>query len=464
LKAVDDDDSKAKFAWSGENNDLHVTTAGVLRWVGAAPSHDDKTAANNKFKLDVTVTSSGDDVGSGDNETTREVTVTVTASDNVVVALKLNPASISEAGGTSTVTAELEDPASSEFYVTVSVTKEGSEVRLSSNKTLTIRKGDKTSSGPPVTITAINDDNAYEPGAKSDGYKRKVAVSGAMSPRIDNMEVKGASLLIEDDDLAYGKIVLNLAKGRIDETDDPDATGSQNVDTVTAVLAGGVMFPRDVTITVTVNALPGPDGELGTDDDIPLATLSSPATLTIPANTRASTGEVTITADDDDNTVNTVVTVGGTTTWNHDGDDGTTAVEAVPEASRPASRYLTVNDDDVAPGMPASVSAVSDITTGGFTISWEAPSNMGSLDGTDGAAANITYQARYTATSEANDPTTTDAEWDVPWAAQASPYTVTGATLVENRGYTVQVRTVLTVGGATLNSGSVTKTFTVPSS
>ena len=223
LKAVDDDDSKAEFAWTGANNDLHVNSDGVLRWV-TVPSHDDKVAANNKYKLDVTVTSSGDDVGSGDNETTGEVTVTVTASDNVVVALKLNPASISEAGGTSTVTAELEDPASSEFYVTVSVTKEGDEVRLSSNKTLTIREGDKTSSGPPVTITAINDDNTYEPGAKKDGYKRKVTVSGAMSPKLDNMEVKSASLLIEDDDLAYGKIVLALEDSSIDESGDDNST------------------------------------------------------------------------------------------------------------------------------------------------------------------------------------------------------------------------------------------------
>ncbi len=456
MKAVDDDDSKAKFAWSGTNNDLHVTAAGELRWVGTPPSHDDKVPANNKKTLDVTVTSSGANVGDGDNETTEEVTVTVTASDNVVVALKLDPASISEAGGTSTVTAELENPAASEFYVTVSVSS-ATEVKLSSNKTLTIRKGDKSSSGPPVTITAINDDNVYNAGKKADGYKRAVTVSGAMSPKIDNMDVKSAKLLIEDDDLAYGKIVLTLEDAQIDES------GSDNATTVTAKVVGGIPFSEIVTVLIEAS-----DG----------ATAAAEAnTIVIPAGARApvagTNDEVTITADDDANVVNTPVTVSGTATvpdadnTDTETDDTDTLVDEtttdpVPEASRPDDVYLTVNDDDVAPGRPADVT-VSAISTTGFTVSWEAPSSLGTLDGTDGAATNITYERRYTTTAEANDPTTTDAEWDQVWATVTSPDAVS-ATLVAGRGYTVQVRAVLTVGGDVLNSSSVTKTFTVPAS
>ncbi len=456
MKAVDDDDDEATFTWAGSNNRLHVTGDGALRWVGSPPSHS-KVAANNKYTLDVEVTSAGDDVGTS-TTAEGEVTVTVTSSDNVVVTLKLDPASISEAGGTSTVTATLEDPAPSEFYVTVAVS-DPSEVKLSSNKTLTIREGETSSSGPPVTITAINDDNAYNPGDEDDDYKRAVTVSGSMSPRITNMEVKSAKLLIEDDDLAYGKIALKLTPTSIDES------GTGNVTTVTASLStSGITFPRDVTITVTAVSDFGPDGVLGGGDDVTNATVSAAnADLTIAAGARTSTGTVTITADDDDDVVNTVVTVRGTTAWDHDG-DGTNAEIEVPEASQPASVYLTVTDDDVAPGMPADVT-VSDVSTGGFEVSWETPSSLGTIDGTDGdATSNITYQVRYTPTSEANDPTTTDAEWDVQWGAQVSPHTVTGATLVENRSYTVQVRTVLTVGADVLNSSSVTRTFTVPSS
>ena len=394
LEAVDDDDSKATFTWSGANNDLHVNSDGVLRWV-TVRSHDDKVAANNKYKLDVTVTSVGDNIGSGDNETTGEVTVTVMPSDNVVVALKLNPASISEAGGTSTVTAELEDPASSEFYVTVSVTKEGDEVRLSSNKTLTIRKGDKTSSGPPVTITAINDDNAYEPGAKKDGYKRKVTVSGGMSPRLDNMEVKSASLLIEDDDLAYGKIVLELEDSPIDESGDDNST------TVSAKVVGGVAFPEDVHVVITVS------------DGASVSTTAEDATLFIAGGARASSDEsgtgsatVTITADDDDDAVNTVVTVSGAATL-PDGTDSDSDRDAVADASAPDDVYLTVTDDDVAPGMPTALKVSDGATVSSVTLTWEAPSNKGKVDGvtpgdTDGSGsidgdeiADVTYQFRY---------------------------------------------------------------------
>ena len=467
LKAVDDDDSKAKFSWSGANNDLHVNSAGVLRWV-TVPSHDDKVAANNKKTLEVTVTSSGTNVGSGDNETTGEVTVTVTPSDNVVVALQLNPASISEAGGTSTVTAELEDPASSEFYVTISVTKEGDEVTLSSNRTLTIRKGDKTSSGPPVTITAINDDNAYEPGAKSDGYKRKVAVSGAMSPRIDNMEVKSTSLLIEDDDLAYGTIVLELDDSSIDES------GGDNSTTVTAKVVGGVTFSEEVTVLIEATAG---------------ATVPGGAnTIVIPANARVpvegTNDEVTITAADDDDFVNTVVTVSGTATvpdadnTDTETDDpdtpvNETATDPVPEASRPADVYLTVNDDDVAPGAPRDLNAVRSTTTTGddtptYTVTWKAPSNAGTVDGTKTAANALTYQVRFERTEVIDDASWGSATSANTLTAEIILSSLTGVTGDDtsttpptpgnwrNRSFTVQVRVA--------DNGTVvaTKQFTTP--
>ena len=66
-------------------------------------------------------------------------------------------------------------------------------------------------------ITAINDDNDYEPGAKEDG-KRKVTVSGELSPLTAGMTVKSASLTITDDDLAFGKVRLVLSKTRINES------------------------------------------------------------------------------------------------------------------------------------------------------------------------------------------------------------------------------------------------------
>ena len=323
MEAVDDDDSKAEFSYAGSNSDLHVNAKGELRWVENTPPHDDKVAANNKFTLDVTVTSSGDDVGTSD-EATQEITVTVTESDDVEVTLKLTPSSISENEGESTVTATLEDPAPSEFYVTVRVSKP-SEVELSSNHTLTIRKGDESSSGPPVTITAINDDNDYNPGSKRDGYKRAVTVSGDMSPEIDNMAVKPAKLLIEDDDLAYGTFELVLTPSRIDES------GTSNASTVTAKLVGGATFDEAVEIAVTIDAASTAD----------IATVTG-ETLTFAAGARSSGGTVTIAADGNNtDDGNTVVTVSGAATLPDGGDDDSDR-DAVPTGSAPDDVYLTI--------------------------------------------------------------------------------------------------------------------------
>ncbi len=479
MKAVDDDDSKAKFAWSGSNNNLHVTGDGELRWVGSAPSHDDKVAANNKKTLDVTVTSSGTNVGSGDNETTAEVTVTVTASDNVVVTLKLDPASISEAGGTSTVTATLEDPAPSEFYVTVSATDsrnygetQDAEVEFSSNKTLTIREGETSSSGPSVTITAINNDNVYNAGTEANGYKRAVTVSGTMSPTIANMEVKSAKLLIEDDDLAYGRIVLELDETSIDESGDDDAT------TVAAKLVGGTTFPTDLHVVISVS------------DGASVSTTVEDATLFIEAGKRASAASagvgvasVTITADDDADAVNTVVTVTGTATMD-DGPDTDTDRDALATADQPDGVYLTVTDDDAAPGMPAGLTVVGNPSATSFTLTWKAPSNKGKVDGVtpgdtddngsiDGdEIADVTYQYRYIRSALLS--VAVDSDWAPGatgggWTAAALDATTGNFEVtsispdLNEEGYTVQVRTVHGTDPADLKSRVATVTFTVPS-
>ena len=87
---------------------------------------------------------------------------------------------------------------------------------MSPNTTLIIEADDTISSGAPVTITAINDDNES---TGKDG-KRTVTVVGGVTPEDDDITVEAATLTIVDDDLAYGKVELVLFRGRIAESDD----------------------------------------------------------------------------------------------------------------------------------------------------------------------------------------------------------------------------------------------------
>ena len=448
VKATDPDNDDHDVEFSGGSDEILVIPSGALVWAGTPPTYDSKVADNNVKKATVTAT------GDGTNTSMQNITVTVTASGDAVVTLVVTPDEIVE-GGTSTVTATLKSATSSPFSVTVATATDNDRVHnVSANKTLFFAVGSTRSSGTPVTITSVND-NVHT-------GEETVTVSGTTTA--SGLTIEDAELTVTDDDVPNGRVTLVLAKSRIDETDDTGTTAvSENVDTLTATVVGGTPFDTEVSIAVVVS----PAGvvtpaDIGGDpaDGHQLGTLTIPAgsrssTLLADGNENTTNAEIVITAvGDDQDAGHTVVRVSGT---------ATAAGDDVPKASQPETVNLTIFDDDTAPGAPEG-SSVSGVTTDGFTLSWEAPSGMGELNGTAGASTNITYEVRYTTTAEANDPTTTDGEWNVAWAPQTTPHAVTGASLVAGRGYTVQLRTVLTVGSATLNSSSVTKAFTVPSS
>ena len=259
-------------------------------------------------------------------------TGTITDDDPAVATLVLSPASISENGGVSTVTATLSSAVSAEVTITVSA---AGDFTLSSPATLTIAVGQTTSTGV-VTITA-NDDMVS-------AATQSVTVSGAANTVADPVDV---TLLITDDDTP--QVTLALSPASISE--------NGGVSTVTATLSSAVS--EETTITVSATPV---DPAVTTD-----FTLSTPATLTIAANGMTSAGLVTITARD--NTLdaeNKIVTVSGTVT----GGNNATAPDAVT---------LTITDDDAPPTLsidPPRAAAEGDLGSAPlqFRVRLSAPS------------------------------------------------------------------------------------------
>ena len=157
-----------------------------------------------------------------------------------------------------------------------------------------------------LTLT-LNNDTVDEP-------DETVTVAGALA----GVTVADTMFTIEDND-ATPTVTLVLTPASINES------GATNASTVTATMDG----TSSEAVTLTVSATPVSPAVAG---DL---TLSDNKTLTIPANTQASTGVVTIAAVDNDvDAANKTVTVAATATG------GNALVQA------PGNQTLTITDDD----------------------------------------------------------------------------------------------------------------------
>ena len=226
-------------------------------------------------------------------------TASVTLADNDVaptVTLALAPASITEDGGSSTVTASLDHPSSEATTITVASapgTGTAAEDFTRAGATLTIAAGATTSTGT-VTIAA-NDNDTYT-GNKS------ATVSGTAVNALDIVQPQAQTLTIAEDDTASTTVTLSVSPDTVAE----DATGSARTVTVTATLNDAAR-PDATALTVTVAGVTAT-----VDDDFSLV----PAlTVTIPADTMSATATFDLipnndTTDEPDETVR----VSGTTT------------------------------------------------------------------------------------------------------------------------------------------------------
>ena len=256
------------------------------------------------------------------------------------VALVLDPASISEEGGISTVTATLSGPSSAAATVTVAAAAGTGAVAadfdLSTATALTIAAGATTSAGV-VTVTANG--NAVASGSKS------VTVSGTSSGGNSVANPPAATLTITDDDAPQP--TLALSSNSIAE--------NGGIATVTATLDR----QSAVAVTVTVAAAPvASSGAVAGD-----FTLSTAAALTFAANATTSTGLVTVTAvNNTTDAPNKRVTVSGTPS------------DSLGLANTPPSVTLAITDDDAAPGVtlalnPSSIAEPSGVSTVSATLS-----------------------------------------------------------------------------------------------
>ena len=274
------------------------------------------TAQNNKYAGNLSATGA---------------TLTITDDDEPEVTLTLSDSAISENGGAATVTATQDVTDSADTVVTVSVTPTSpataNDYRLSTNTTLTIPAGQRSSAGT-VTITAVNN-NAIE----SD---KRLSVGGTAvnTNHAGGLPVTGAALTITDDDTP--RVTLTLS----------DSSIAENGGTTTVTATQDRADNADTRVTISVTST-----SPATADDY---RLSANVTLTIPAGLLSSTGTVTITAiDNDDVAADKRLSVSGTAS-------NTSYARGLPVTGA----ALTIADDDT-PRVTLTISDSSIAENGG---------------------------------------------------------------------------------------------------
>ena len=245
-------------------------------------------------------------------------------------ALSLDPETVSENGGVSTVTATLSHPSSEPSTVTVTAVAGVFTVAASR---IVIAAG-ATTSTDGVALTAVDND--------VDAADRKVTVTATLANGQGAGAVTGASLALTDDDAAP-TAALALTPSSITE--------EGGISTVTATLS----HPSSEAVTVAVSAAAG-TGAVAAD-----FTLSG-TTLTLAAGATTSAGIVTVTANPNDvHSPSKSVTVSGTAA-------GGRGVADPPDAA------LTLEDDDALPTValvlsPSSISETDGISAVAATLS-----------------------------------------------------------------------------------------------
>ncbi len=281
-------------------------------------------------------------------------TVTLTDDDDPPdVTMVVSPASISENGGVSTVTARLSHTSSDPTTITVTVAPVlpavAADYTRSTPATLTVAAGQMMSTGT-VTITGVN--NADATGNKT------VTVSSTLTNSVGTGSVTDVTLTLTDDDVPNVTLVLTPAS----------ITENAQVSTITATLDR--IASTAATVTVSAMAVsPAVAGDF---------TLSTATTLTFAANVTTSTGSVTITSvNDTTDAPDKEVTVSATVTG------GNMAVLS-------SSETLTITDDDAPPRLSISSPSAVEGTALTFTVR---------LNTVSGKAVTVAYADAGTGTA-----------------------------------------------------------------
>ena len=317
------------------------------------------------------------------------LTVTINDDDDTPEAtLVLTPSSISEVGGTSTVTATLDHPSSEATTITVSTTPVGAAETgdyTQTGTTLAIAAGATTSTGS-VTIAA--DDNQI------DHPNRLVAVIGSAVNALGIVQPSGETLTITDNELTSTEVTLTVSPATISEGE--TNTPARTV-TVTGTLdAAAREADANVTLTIT-----GGTATAGAD-----FTAVAPLTLAVPAG--STTGTATfelIPLNDTTDEPNETVRVSGATA---------TANISVDQPS--GGNTVTITDDDASPTVTLVLSQSSISENNGMstvTATLDHPSSQATTitltatAGSNTAAGDFTVTSNKTLTIAATETTST---------------------------------------------------------
>ena len=360
--------SSLTFTTSGWNTAQTVTVTGkdddtddgTVTWqVRLDPSSGD-TNYNGLADTDVGVTTTDDDGPPG-------------------VVLSLNPTSVSEDGGTATVSARLSHP--SDAATTVTVTAVAGAYTAGSDATVVIAAGTTANATDTATVAAVNnttDEPDRRPTVTATVANARATADGT------TMTVTGAELTLTDDDAAP------TAELSLDPTSVSETNG---IATVTATLS----HPSSEPSTVTVRAVAG------------AYTVGTDATIVIAAGTTTAAADtVLVTAVGDDvhqGSAGRSATVGAVLTNGH-------GAGAVTGAT------LTLTDDETLPTVALVLSASSIAETGGVstvTATLSGPSSeavtvtVAAAAGTGAVAADFDLSTATTLTIAAGSTTSTGA-------------------------------------------------------
>ena len=389
---------------------------------------------------------SGATIGSGTG------TGTITDDDAApTVTLSLADDSISENGGSTTVSATLSHPSSEATTITIASLADAYTV--GSDGTITIPAGDTANASDTAAISAVDNDTGEA--------DRSVTVTGSANNTQGIGQVTGASLTLEDDDGGSGP------------TEPPDDEPTMSIDSP-SVAEGAAGTTATLTFTVSLGAASaeavtvayaaatGGTATAGTDYAAPAS-----GTLTIAAGDTGATIAVTVIGDGVDEPDETILmTLGepaGATLGTGTGTGTITDDDAAPTVT------LALADDSIPEnGGTTTVSATlgnasSEATT--ITIAALADAYTVGADDTITIAAGDTANASDTVTITAVDNATDEANRSVTVTGSASntqgagPVTGAGLTLLDDDGE--PSLTINAPGVTEGDSGSASLIYTV---
>ena len=352
-------------------------------------------------------------------------------------ALSLNPASVSENGGASAVSATLTHPSSEP--TTVTVTPVSGAYTVGSDATIVIAAGETANATDTAAIAGV--DNA------TDEPDRTATVTATLTNSQGAGTVTGATLTLEDDDAAPG-VTLALSPSSISE----NGGGS----TVTATLSRASSAATTVTVTpVSGFYTVGSDAEIviaagetaNAADKVTIAAVDNATdapdragTVTVTVSNDVGTGSVTggaLTVTDDDAAPNATLSLNPSSVSEN---GGTSAVSAT--LTHPSSEPTTV-----------TVTPVS----GAYTVGSDATIVIAA-----GETANATDTAAIAGMDNAKDEPDRTATVTATLTNSQGAGTVTGATLtLEDDDAAPGVTLALSPSSISENGGGSTVTATL---